>query len=296
MKSTRTLPPLRALRAFLVVGKHLSIKDAAEELCLTASAVSHQIKYLEEYLELPLLQRKTRSLEFTKAGQAYHDYLDGMFERLASVTHQLSAEYGRHMIRMSVPPFFSSELLLPKLEQLQTLMPDTDIQIMTQPNKLTEHPAEADLSILFGYSKTSKVVAKELFPCDLVVAAAPKLAKKMDTSSYECLNKQTLIVHENRPNAWKEWSQAANIPEIKPAKMIRFDTMSSVMDAVSRGLGLGIIYLPLGMYWIESGKIIRLFDDATYGESFYLASREEDSKRPDIKRISDWLIKEFEVL
>ena len=295
MNSKRTLPPLRALRAFLVVGKHLSIKDAAEELFLTASAVSHQIKYLEEYLDLPLLQRKTRSLEFTPAGQAYHDYLDGMFERLATVTHQLSAEYGRHMIRMSVPPFFASELLLPKLDQLQGLMPDTDIQILTQPNKLTEHPAEADLSILFGYSKTSKVKAQELFPCDLVVAASPKLAKKMNTSTYDCLNQQTLIVHENRANAWTEWSQAAKIPKIKPAKMIRFDTMSSVMEAVARGLGLGIIYLPLGMNWIESGKIVRLFEDSTYGESFYLACREEDTKREDIQKITDWLVKEFKI-
>ena len=297
MNSSRRLPPLRALRAFLVVGKHLSIKDAAEELCLTASAVSHQIKSLEEYLDLTLLERKTRALEFTPAGKAYHDYLDGMFERLATVTHQMSAEYGRHMIRISLPPFFASELLLPKLEKLQELMPATDIQVLTQPNKLTEHPAEADLSILFGHTKTSKVKALELFKCNLVVAASPTLAKKINLKSYEDLNEQTLIVHENRPDAWQEWSQAAKIPKIKPAKMIRFDTMSSVMDAVSRGLGLGIIYLPLGMNWIESGRIVQLFDHhSVYGESFYLACREEDSKRDDIQRISDWLLKEFKNL
>ncbi len=294
MNDTRRLPPLRALRAFLVVGKHLSIKDAAEELCLTASAVSHQIKSLEEYLDLPLLERKTRALEFTPAGKTYHDYLDGIFERLSTVTHQLSAEYGRHMIRLSVPPFFASELLLPKLAKLQELMPGTDIQILTQPNKLTEHPAEADLSILFGYSKTNKIQAKELFACDLVVAASPKLASKINQTSYAGLNGQTLIVHENRPDAWQEWSQAAKIPKIKPGKMIRFDSMSSVMDAVSRGLGLGIIYLPLGNNWISSGQIVQLYTQhAVYGESFYLACREEDAKRDDIKRISDWLLQEF---
>ena len=149
---------------------------------------------------------------------------------------------------------------------------------------------------MFGYTKTSKVKAQELFPCNLVVAASPKLAKEMDTSNFDCLNEQTLIVHENRADAWQEWSRAAKTKKIKPAKMIRFDTMSSVMDAVARGLGLGIIYLPLGNNWIKSGKIVRLFENnSIYGESFYIASREEDSKRPDIKRMSDWLLQEFKV-
>ena len=110
MKPATRIPPLRALRAFQAAGRHLSFKKAAEELCVTASAVSHQVKNLESFLGLSLFIRKTRALELTGAGQKYLEFLSEMFARLEAETHQLRAEYGRSIIRLCVPPFFANEL------------------------------------------------------------------------------------------------------------------------------------------------------------------------------------------
>ena len=177
MSKRRRLPSLKALHTFQVAGKHLSFKNAADELCITASAVSHQVKGLEEYLGMELLTRKTRALEFTFAGKKYFKFLDEMFGRLESETHQLWSEFGRKMVRLNVPPFFASELLLPKLNALNALIPDIDIRLNTTPNGMSEHSTDVDLSILLGTDNWPNLKTHRLFAGHLVVAAAPSLIK-----------------------------------------------------------------------------------------------------------------------
>lgn len=295
MNLKRRLPPLRSLRAFQVAGRHLSFKLAAEELCITASAISHQVKNLEELLGIDLFVRKTRALEFTNPGKKYFEFLDGMFARLESETHQLWAEYGRKMIRLCVPPFFSSEILLPKLEALQTLMPETDIRISTPPSGMKDHPAEADLSILLGKDDWPNLVTHHLFAGHLVVAAAPSLMKSFDASTFTSLDGQTLIVHENRPDGWKNWANSLGITQPKAGKILRFDSMSSVMQAVAAGLGFAIVYWPLSDNWFRSGAIVQVFEtDLITEEHFYLAHRPDEAERPEIVEAIEWITREFQ--
>jgi len=295
MSKRRRLPSLKALRTFQVAGKYLSFKEAADELCITASAVSHQVKGLEEYLGMELMTRKTRALVFTSAGKKYFDFLDEMFERLESETHQLWAEYGRKMVRLSVPPFFASELLLPKLEALNALIPDTDILLNTPASSMAEHSTDVDLSILLGTDNWPNLTTHRLFAGHLVVAAAPSLMKGFDSNSYKSLDGQTLLVHENRPDAWADWAKALDIEQPKAGKMLRFDSMSSVMQALSRGLGFAIVYWPLSDSYFHAGSIERVFEANTEtNEHFYLAFRPEDGERPEIITIINWLRKEMQ--
>jgi LysR family glycine cleavage system transcriptional activator len=291
----RRLPSLKSLRAFQVAGRHLSFKLAAEELNITASAVSHQVKNLEDQLGLDLFLRKTRALELTAAGSKYFEFLDGMFARLESETHQLWAEYGRKMIRLCVPPFFSSEILLPGLDALQALMPDADIRINTPPSGMKDHPAESDLSILLGKNDWPNLITHPLFAGHLVVAAAPALMREFDASSFASLNGQTLIVHENRPEGWANWARSLGIPQPKAGKILRFDSMSSVMQAVAGGLGFAIVYWPLSDKWFRSGAIMRVFEtEPIADEHFYLAHRPEETDRPEIVRIIEWFTRQFQ--
>ena len=295
MNTKRRLPSLKSLRAFQVAGKHLSFKLAAEELCITASAVSHQVKKLESLLEIELFERKTRALELTPPGKQYFEFLDGMFARLESETHQLWAEYGRKIIRLSVPPFFASEILLPRLQDLQAVMPDTDIRISTPPSGMQDHPAEADLSILLGKDDWPNLVTHHLFAGHLVVAAAPALMKNFDASSITHLDGQTLIVHENRPEGWSKWAMSLGIPQPRAGKILRFDSMSSIMQAVAAGLGFAIVYWPLSDQWFHTGAIVRVFEtNLITEEAFYLAHRPEEAERPEIAEIVEWMSHAFQ--
>ena len=295
MNTTKSLPPLRSLRAFQVAGRHLSFKDAADELFLTASAVSHQIKNLEEYLGIDLFIRKTRALELTVPGQHYFEFLDGMFARLEAETHQIRAEHGRSVIRLCVPPFFASELMLPKLSKFKSLMPDTDIRVSTQPSLMKVHPADADVSILLGSGEWPDLEIKPLFTRRIMAACSPELKKKFDFKKFSDLNERTLITHEHRPRSWESWANALNIPSPIPGMVYRFDSMTAVVQAAVQGHGVALVCWPLSDNLLQSGQLVRVFDDdVDTGEQFYVAHRPNEQKREDVSRLVDWLIEEFQ--
>lgn len=294
MNTTSRLPSLRSLRVFQVAGRHLSFKLAAEELCLSASAVSHQVRNLEQHLGIKLFLRRTRALEFTDAGRKYFTYLDGMFARLEAETAQLSAEANRGLIRLCVPPFFASEMLLPRLQSFQATAPDTDIRLATQPSLMKVHPAEADLSILLGDGDWPELVTHRLFARRLIIGCAPSLADGLDPQSYASLDGQTLIVHENRPEAWENWARALGIAPPRAGKVIRFDSMSAVVQAAAQGLGVAIVSWPLARNRFDRGELVRVFkQEVTTREHFYLAHRPDESERPEVARLIDWIIAEF---
>jgi LysR family glycine cleavage system transcriptional activator len=292
-KPTR-MPSLKALKVFQEAGRYLSFKEAAEVLFISPSAVSHQVKNLENYLGIELFVRKTRALEFTDAGRKYFTFLDEMFSRLEAETHQLFTEFGRGLIRLCVPPFFANEMLLPRLQSFQALMPDTDIRLTTQPSLMKAHPAEADLSILLGKDEWPDLVTHRLFARRLVVACSPALMPSLDPASLASLDGQTLIVHENRPNAWENWARALDVPAPRAGKIIRFDSMSSLVQAAAQGLGVAIVSWPLSRSWFESGSLVRVFGhEVKTGEHFYLAHRPGEHERLDIMQLIDWIIGEF---
>lgn len=294
MNSTQRLPSLRALRVFQVAGRHLSFKKAAAELFISASAVSHQVRNLEEHLGLELFVRKTRALEFTPAGQRYFNFLDNMFARLEAETQQLSAEETRGLIRLCVPPFFANEVLLPRLQSFQAMTPHTDIRLSTQPSLMKAHPAEADLSILLGSGEWDELVTHRLFARRLVVGCAPAVAERLHPKSFASLDGQTLIVHENRPQAWENWARALDIPPPRAGKIIRFDSMSAVVQAAVQGLGVAIVSWPLARNRFESGELVRVFEsEVVTQEHFYLAHRPDEAGRPDVAQLIEWIIGEF---
>ena len=269
---------------------------AADELFITPSAVSHQVRNLESFLGIDLFFRKTRALELTGAGQRYHEFLDGMFARLEAETHQLLMEYGRQIIRLCVPPFFARELLLPRLNAFQTLMPDIDIRVVTQPSLMKEHPSDADLSILLGSGDWPELVTYPLFQRRIVAACSPALKKKARFSKYSDLDGQTLIVHENRPHSWVNWAQALKVEPPRAGKIFRFDSMAAVVMAATEGLGVALVSWPLSERLFESKALVCAFDDKVdTGEQFHLAHRPEEQERPEVDGVIDWVLQEFQV-
>lgn len=287
-------PSLRALKVFQEAGRHLSFKKAAKALYISPSAVSHQVKNLEGFLGVELFHRKTRALELTDAGQRYFQFLDEMFCRLEAETHQLFAEYGRGLVRLCVPPFFANQLLLPRLATFQARMPDTDIRLTTQPSLMAEHPAEADLSILLGEGDWPGLTIYRLFARRVVVGCSPAVAADLEPDSISSLNGQTLIVHENRPHAWENWARALGHEPPRAGKVLRFDSMSSLVQAAAQGLGVAILSWPLSRGWFESGELVRLFSKEVHtGEHFFLAHRPGENERLDIMELIDWIRSEF---
>lgn len=289
------LPSLKNLRTFQIAGQHLSFREAADDLAVTASAVSHQIKNLEAYLGVPLFERKTRMLEFTDAGQIYFEYLNTMFSRLESETQQLRVRYGRNIVRISAPPFFANEALLKRISSFQASSSELDIRVSTQPSRVNVHPAKADISILLGNDDWPELQTYRLFQRRFVTACSPGLMKEKKINSPEKLNQQTLIVHENEADAWDSWARQLGVREPVPQKIMRFDSMSEVARAAEQGLGIALVSWPLSADWFRYNALVRVFEEEIDTEKyFYLVHRPEEADRPEVQSLIEWMVAELQ--
>jgi LysR family glycine cleavage system transcriptional activator len=290
---TLRLPSLKFLKTFQVAATRLSFKAAADELFVTPSAVSHQIKTLEEQLGIALFERGPHSLALTEAGQHYLRHVEGIFARLETVTEQLRVSHGRGVVRLHVPPFFATEMLLPKLQTFLEVQPDTDIHINTILSPLQTHPADADLSIIVGAAPEIGYSAHKLFSQSFVPACSPALLARLPVRAVEDLNKHSLIAHEARRYGWEQWADSLGVT-LKPRKILRFDTMYAAAEAAEHGAGIALVSTRLANERFAHGTLRKVFDTELHtGESYYLILRTEDAQRADVQALTRWIVQEF---
>lgn len=288
------LPSLRGLRTFRTAARHLSFKQAGDELSITASAVSHQIRNLESYLGLPLFRRLPRSLELTEAGEKYFAFLDTMFSRLEAETHQLRTEYGRRIVRLCVPSFFAEEAILPRLHAFEEMAGSTDIRVTTQSSTENDPPAEADVSILLNVPLRQGLETHRLFERKVVVACSQSYLADNPIRTYDDLDGKTLLVHDRLPNAWVAWAKAVGAKPPTPKRLLRSDSMSAIVRAAQQGLGVALISWPLGRNCFGNGMLTRVFDEEVpTGKHFFVTVRVEDANREDVTMLRNWIVTEF---
>ena len=286
----RTLS-LKAIKTFQIAAKHASFAVAADELCITPSAVSHQIKTLETQLGLPLFSRGARALALTDAGARYLEQIDDLFVRLDSVTEQLRVRYGRTSVSLHVPAYFASEMLLPRLSEFSQLHDGVDLRIETSGGHGRTHSAEADLSIVVGSGPWNGLVAHPLFAQTMVPACSPQLLAERPVSRHEDLNAHTLLVHEGRRDDWDRWAAAVGMKELRPQQIVRIDSMSAATRAAEKNIGIALLPAELSRRKFAAGRLIRVFDDELVTQEDYtLLVRTEDEHREDIRALRSWLI------
>jgi LysR family glycine cleavage system transcriptional activator len=287
------LPSLKFLKTFQVAAARMSFKAAAEELFITPSAVSHQIKTLEEQLGVPLFDRGPQSLALTEAGKNYLEHMDSVFSRLEAVTEQLQVRHGRGVVRLHMPPFFATEMLLPKLQSLLDVQPDTDIHINTAMTPLQPHPADADVSIIVNAVPEDGLACHKLFSQAFVPACSPLLLMRSPINTLEDLNSHTLITHEARRDSWDKWAESVGL-RLRPKKIVRFDSMYAAAQAAELGIGVALVASRIGIERFGQGSLVKLFDaELDTGESYFLIMRPEDATRPDVRVLMQWLLDEF---
>ena len=285
---------LRALRTFCVAVRRESFRTAGEELFITASAVSHQIKNLEQELGEPLFDRNSRDLRLTEVGRA-------LFEEACPLIDQLDAVVARHKkgfrpssIRVSVQPFFASECFVPRLTEFSAAHPEIDIKVGTSDETPETHPADADLSIRLFRAPPAGMPSDRLFPLVLVPAGSPDFRKGLEVRDDHIVSDFPLIIHETYPAAWKHWSRSAGIALPANSKVTRLDSMIAVVRACERGLGAALVPVPLADLWFKHGSIVRLFSQPLVAEvSYYLVVREDRVRDPAVAALRDWILRNF---
>lgn len=285
---------LRAIRVFCVAAEHNSFREAAESLFLTSSAVSHQIKHLETELGIQLFKRTARSLQLTGEGAAlYEDVTPLVSEFDTIITRHTQAPQTRSL-RISVQPFFASELFVPRLSKFVEQHPDIDISIDTSDETPERHPGTADVSIRIFRRAPDALESDPLFPLRLVPAGSPALYDQTKVKSGRIVTELPLIVHESRPKAWQEWERSSRIKLPDHKNIIRLDSMIAVARAAERGLGAALVPQQLSESWFASDSLVQLFEhELLTTDTYYIAYRQEDCGNDDIQTFRRWVLREF---
>ena len=285
---------LRGLRTFCIAAQYESFRTAADELFVTASAVSHQIKSLEQDLGLLLFERNSRSLSLTEIGRSLFEDAQPLIQQLDSVVANHSASAPRRSLRVSVQPFFASELFVPQLNEFTEKHPDIELQVDTSDESSEKIPANADVSIRLFSSSPPGTNADLLFPLRLIPAGSLDFYESVVVKRKKIVSNFPIIVHDTRPKAWQQWSKKSGIQFPKDAKVIRLDSMIAIARAAERGLGAALIPVPLSKGWFDSGSLVPLFEkELVVAGGYYLICKEERSGEESVRVLREWVLEKF---
>lgn len=285
--------PIRGLRSFCVAAKCLSFKHAADQLYLTPSAVSHQIKQLEEQLGQSLFVRQTRAIELTRTGRQFYHAIQPLITELEQTVDDFTKSAPNQNITISLPEFFASELFVPKLNAWSKEHPDVNLQLATVKSG-NEPAAAADISIILSSGKLKNGVSTELFPVRYAAACNKALYSKWAGKGKYAINQVPLILHKARPWAWHQWADRSQFNNFEPQQIIQFDSMFGVARAAQQGLGIALVPLPIAQQWFSEQTLVKLFDQELITKDRYFLVEHENSQKCDqLKSLCDWIKSEF---
>ena len=294
MPTTNRNISLRELRTFCVAAEVESFRQAAEQLCLTASAVSHQIKSLEFELGKRLFERGSRSIALTPEGELLYADVYPLICRLDEIANKHRSNVTRTLLRISVQPFFASEMFVPRLPDFRALHPDIDISVDTSDESSEKHPATADVSIRIFRTPPKNLTCERLFPLKLAPVSSPEFYDHVKVVGKRITSDFPIIIHESRPHAWRQWERTSSLSLPRNAPTIRLDSMIAVVRAAERGLGAALVPLRLSDSWFQSSSLVHLFNtELETDDAFYVVFDPAHENLEIVHRFRDWVVTEF---
>lgn len=285
--------PIRGLRSFCIAAKCLSFKHAASQLYLTPSAVSHQIKQLEEQLGIVLFIRQTRSIELTSAGKQFYQSVHPLISQLESTISNFTNSQQNKTIVISLPEFFASELFIPRLSEWAEKNPTINLKLETVKSN-SDPSLAADLSIMLTNHKPNGNVVHDLFPIRYAPACNKDVYEKWKNSNFDALSSIPLILHRARPWAWHQWAEKVGVEDFEPKKIMQFDSMFAVARAAQRGMGIALIPLPISDAWFNEGLLVKLFEEELVTKDrYFLIQHDNIENKEEVELFTNWVNESF---
>ncbi|AAZ26463.1 LysR substrate-binding domain-containing protein [Colwellia psychrerythraea] len=284
------LPALHLFGIFEAAARHENFKQAAAELFITPSAVSHQIKALEAFLGFELFQRKSRGVALNAAGKVYLHYVQQGINKLEQGTKIVSNKFSSPSLKISTFTTMASNVIIPTLSDFQQQHPTIDIRIETGMNLTDLRYDDCDLAIRMGKGDWPGVVVKKLLNLTAHAVCSAEFAKKHKLTSPEQISQVPLIDLANMNNIWRTWAGAMQLPEMQYQHKLTFGNYDASLQAAEQGLGLALAIMPIEHALIERNLLVLPFEKSTnFDQSLYAVYREEDQNRNDIHCFLDWL-------
>ncbi len=287
----RRLPPLRSLEAFVRVAKLGSAKAAANELALSAPALSRRIKALEDFMDKPLFDRRSQAMVLNADGEALFTAIEPALDGMAETIEELSGRGGEYRLRLGVLPLFGTQRLIPRLPELRKLFPKLHIDVDTSGHAENLLGDVVDAAIIIADEVDPKLYSFRMDHNTVYAIASVKYAEEHNIKVPADLAKQTVMVHSDMPMIFDAWRDAMGLPKLKPAAIDHIDSGPLMLEAAANGLGVAIMH---GSHFSDAKdpRLTRLFDTEVFSPySYWFVCKPRALKRRAVKIFHDWLVK-----
>ncbi len=283
----KRLPPLHCLQALEAVARLGSMAAAADELCVTASAISHRLRQFEAWLGQPLIARP-QPLTLTAHAVQYAAAARAALAGLAALPAPRS-ESGRRLI-VAVPPTFARNILVPRIAAFTEQHPEIELELQLTIPLLDVKAGEADVEVRFGGGQYADVGGPELLLAEPVfaVAAPSYLDRAGPFETPSSLSKATLLRSPLEP--WRPWFKAAGVDLPEPKHGVQFNDLGLLMEAAVAGQGIALARRLIADRWLQAGLLRRVFDvEAKSPHAYWLLYDPADLARSEVRIFVEWL-------
>ena len=289
--SAKRIPPIQCLLTFEALARLRSVTQAAEELFVTPSAVSHRVKQLEQIIGTKLFGRADFSL--TTEGSEYLAHVrEGLttLQKFPGAAGQ-SANPGKRKLRLAVTPTFSRSILIPRLRQFTEAYPEIDLTLQVSIPLLDVVAEDADLMVRFGTGRYADVEHVCLMQDEVTPLASPAYVREHGPfDSPDDLESQALLRSPLEP--WRTWFAANQQDWHEPLEGSQFNDIGLMCDAAAAGMGIALVRLKLGAPWLDNGSLVRLFEhNVASPHAHYLCWRTGMMDRWECAAFAEWLRK-----
>lgn len=288
---------LKTIQAFEAAARYESFGLAAQELFVTPSAVSHQIKLLENEVGIKLFHREHRAVVLTDAGRRYAEEVTAAFERIETATRQLGRTSKSNILTLNSSPSIAVQWLMPRLARFSSRFPDIDVRLNTSypvPAKISE---TIDIDIRYGLRQLSPAGMLTIpFPSETVVPlCSPSLANsQFPIHKSEDIRNHTLIHSEHALFKWSDWMNQRDDVELDLSRGHRFNRSFMAISSAVDGLGVCLESLLLVQRELDSGKLVApLGTDGYKVNGYTFNTMKSKMEQPKIKCFQEWLFSEL---
>jgi LysR family transcriptional regulator, glycine cleavage system transcriptional activator len=288
------LPSIVALRSFERAAARLSFKLAAQELAMTPSAVSHQVRGLERQFGVRLFARTGRSVALTLEGEKYLTTVKSALELLEKGGRALAPiAGGQREIRISALPYFVSAVILPRMNEFLQNFPTVSLRIETSTQYADLESSGVDLAIRMGRERTAGLHVDKLLDVRAMPVCAASLAQgKHSIKKANDLTHHTLMQSAQQPSMWQAWLAEAGVPSLEPASEMWFDNVQLALEAAQLGLGVALAMDPIIKAWPGFGVtlVAPLAINTKTMLTYYAVCRPEQKDERVILALRRWLM------
>ncbi|CAB3788747.1 transcriptional regulator GcvA [Pararobbsia alpina] len=289
----RRLPNLSALRAFEAAARHQSFARAAAELFVTHSAISHQIKGLENELGVSLFARVGRRVVLTELGSEYAEQINSAFVRIAQATQGLSKDVRERRLVLTTIPSFAARWLAPRIGRFMIAHPELDVELRSSTELVDLDQSEVDVAIRFGTGAYPGLHVENLMHETFFVVCSPSFNGGVQPTTPAELPSFPLLRSDNE--RWRIWLDAAGLRDApEPARGPIYEDSSLLLEAAIGGQGIALVRSSLAADPLAAGRLVRLFANIVTPSpwSYFLVSSKAKVQRPAVRAFRDWVLAE----